>query len=892
VQPDGVSVTVSVHGSARSLYFKDAHGFPALLQNGWLVYAQPDEEGILQPSGLLLGHEDPQEHSLQPLSGLPAIPPPRAGTVSPGQRLHPRIQSASAAPAKHNGSNLPHASAATTGTVDNLVLLLRFSDHGPGGQNRTLPPDADVSTIMNAVGGDPVLAPTGSVRDAYLEYSYNQLTLDSVVVGWLDVPNTEVYYANNNSGLTSLTWDLITDGLNLADPLVDFSQFDDDNDGVIDSITFLHSGYGAEWVSTDQYGTSYFDRMWSHRWSIPTWTSAEGVTVSDYHISPGLWGVSGSEPGHIGVVVHETGHFFGIPDLYDTNGNGQGIGNWDVMAAGSWGFDGSQQNPTHMSAWTKMNLGWMQPQLLGPGTGLVLQELANHPEAFLIQNGYPQGEYLLLEYRNQVGFDAAIPQPGLLVWHVDETKGILGFNNVNADEGYPGQSGWPSNNNHYRLALLQADGGYDMEMNFDRGDSADPYHDGGVDQINDSTTPSLESYQGGSITSAGNDLNDITENGSSGSFDYDNALTPEITPGTLPAAVVGVPYQLQISALSGAAPQEFRELLDNPQYTESDLGSNQFSGGGSGQGWHADDDLWSLALPFDFPFYDGLYSTVYVSSNGFLDFAPVEADPANHENYMRFARRIAPLWEDLRTDGSGQDIFVDTGTPGQVRIRWDAETFDNGDPCNFRVVLFQNGDLRFDYGSGNTGIEATVGISSGTGPGDVLLSQYDMATDLGNEDSVEFQFSGSQLPAGLQLSSSGLVSGTPTQSGSSNFSTQRTDTALRFDRESFSLQVDAASPGSPTLASYPQTSRAGDTQTLRTSGGSALNPALLFLTHVNGTPFFRYIIGGVFDSFGVWHLAGPVPVEPNLPGSTLTFTVFEVAPGAFIPSNSLTLAFQ
>ena len=186
--------------------------------------------------------------------------------------------------------------ALVLGSVENLVLLLRFSNHGPAGQNRTLPSAANVTTIMNAVGGDPILAPTGSVRDHYLENSYGQFTIDSTVVGWLDMPNTEVYYADGDSGGTPLTWDLITEGLEAADPLVDFADFDVDGDGWIDAITFLHSGYGAEFGGFDQYGTYYVDRMWSHKWTIPTWTSNEGVKVGDYSISPGLWDVAGSPP--------------------------------------------------------------------------------------------------------------------------------------------------------------------------------------------------------------------------------------------------------------------------------------------------------------------------------------------------------------------------------------------------------------------------------------------------------------------------------------------------------------------------------------------------------------------------------------------------------------------
>jgi M6 family metalloprotease-like protein len=253
--------------------------------------------------------------------------------------------------------------AGGSGTVKNLVVLMRFFNHGPGDQDRTLPSAADVDKIMNAPGGDPVLAPTGSVNDHYQEMSYGQFAIDSFVADWVTVPETEIDYANGNSGLTSKTWDLITDGLNLVDASVDFSDFDEDGDGFVDAITFLHSGYGAEWGGTDSYGTHYSDRMWSHKWSIPTWTSAEGISVRAYHISPGLWAISGSDPGRIGVVSHETGHFFGMPDLYDTDGSSNGNGNWCLMAAGAWGFDGSQRNPSHMQAWAKSKLGWIQPTL-------------------------------------------------------------------------------------------------------------------------------------------------------------------------------------------------------------------------------------------------------------------------------------------------------------------------------------------------------------------------------------------------------------------------------------------------------------------------------------------------------------------------------------------------
>src|SRR6185295_9477537 len=108
----------------------------------------------------------------------------------------------------------------------------------------------------------------------------------------------------------------------------------------------------------------------------------EGVSVGDYNISPGLWATSGSGPGRIGVVCHELGHFFGLPDLYDTDGSSEGSGNWDLMAAGSWSFDGSQHYPSHMSAWCKMKLGWIAPERLLPGAHSAAQ-IETSPSLFM-----------------------------------------------------------------------------------------------------------------------------------------------------------------------------------------------------------------------------------------------------------------------------------------------------------------------------------------------------------------------------------------------------------------------------------------------------------------------------------------------------------------------------
>ena len=788
-QPDGTRVRLRFAGNAFAHWYEDEQGYPVLATAGGYMYAQPDATGTWISTGIRVGSADPATLGAQP-GQIPQAPQglnrPPQWNAEHGHDHAPTTTGSGSVP---QPQALPGALAASsTGTVKNLVICMRFSNHGPSGQNRTLPTQSDVDKIMNAVGGDPTLAPTGSVRDHYLQGSYGLLTINSTVVAWVDVPNTETYYANANSGLTSRTWELITAGLQAADPLVNFSQFDADGDGWIDAITFLHSGYGAEWGGNDQYGTNYVNRMWSHKWEIPAWTSAEGIKVSDYNISPGLWGTSGTGPGRIGVVCHELGHFFGLPDLYDTNGSGQGIGNWCLMAGGSWGFDGSQRYPSHMSAWCKAKLGWLKPERILPGTYTAAQ-VETSPTVYRIDTGYPVGEYLLIENRQNVGFDAQLAQSGLCVWHVDETKGSMTQNSPNTEEGFPTQAGWPTNNKHYRVALLQADGGYDMERNLDRGDNADPYRSGGVTLIDGSTTPNLKAYQGGTIVTNGNRIDSISATGANMSFQFVNTTGPSITTTTAPIANLSTPYSLQLNSTGGTSPIVWTERAPLADYSSASQSPATFTLGGTAQNWNADEGMWAYTLPFRFPFYDQSYDRIVVSSNGFIDFQTGDAEAGNRPDWMRFFPRIAPLWDDLRTDQAGQNIFIDTSTAGQVRIRWAAAHFDSGSACNFAVRLYSDGRIRFEYGSGNTGLTPTVGISRGDSTSWNLPASLNSQSTLTNAVPMLFTRTGSQLPPGLSLSTGGLLSGTPTQTGTWTIIFRATDNLRRYAERSIVVSV-------------------------------------------------------------------------------------------------------
>ncbi|MBW3535957.1 MAG: M6 family metalloprotease domain-containing protein, partial [Gemmatimonadetes bacterium] len=304
---------------------------------------------------------------------------------------------------------------------------------------------------------------------------------------------------------------------------VDWGRFDNDgpdgvpnsgdDDGYVDVLAVMHPTHGAECGDPGIY-----DRVWSHRWSLSgalgqvfdTGTpSASGgfIKIDDYTIQPVLACSPTGAINQIGVFAHELGHGFGLPDLYATGDSGHaGIGRWGLMGTGSWGcgaFD--PDRPCHMSAWSKAALGWVDVETLPREADLgtvALDPVVTSGRVLMVDAGDGSGEYFLLENRQRQGYDASLPEPGLLVWHID-----------------PDQVGrrWPvnavnSDPRHMGVWLRQADGRDDLgRVGGNRGDTGDPFPgSGGAAAFHAGSSPRSFSHRG---TATGVTLMDISRSG-------------------------------------------------------------------------------------------------------------------------------------------------------------------------------------------------------------------------------------------------------------------------------------------------------------------------------------------------------------------------------------------
>ena len=350
----------------------------------------------------------------------------------------------------------------------------------------------------------PTLRPY-SVKTYYEEISRNLITMNGVVFNPVVTNNTDTYYEDGCDGIglnqfgqpvqcahpglngTSARFgELLIEVLTkLDDGSVDWGQFDNngpdgipnsvDDDGFVDFISFIQPEIDGA------CGTTH---LWAHRFVISgvsgvnytTQTPRPGggtVRIRDYTLQSGQGGNGSCSAGQImsiGTMAHETGHAFGIPDLYDTQGQSEGIGEWGIMGSGNYS---RAYSPAGFEAWSLAEMGWVTVDTLTTSQTVTVNPVQTSDTVFYIPLEGTD-EYLLLENRDSLLSDTAQmsaafsrkKSPGLLIWHIDLSRiaGGLIDNSVNSGTTHG-------------VALEQADGLNDLRVfvGGNRGDTGDPY---------------------------------------------------------------------------------------------------------------------------------------------------------------------------------------------------------------------------------------------------------------------------------------------------------------------------------------------------------------------------------------------------------------------------------
>ncbi|MGW9427316.1 immune inhibitor A domain-containing protein [Streptomyces decoyicus] len=233
-----------------------------------------------------------------------------------------------------------------------------------------------------------------SLAKYYEKQSSGRYSVQGEVSDWVKVDYNEARYGSNYCGQTNCAsaWDLIRDGVNqwakdqkakgrtdaqIKTDLAKYDQWDrydhdgdgnfNEPDGYIDHFQIVHAGEDESAGG----GVQKTNAIWAHRWYAygtdagrtgPGANKAGGTQIGDTGIWVGDYTMQ-PENGGLGVFAHEYGHDLGLPDEYDTSGTGESsVDFWSLMSGGSWlgtGKDSIGDLPGDMSAWDKLQLGWL-----------------------------------------------------------------------------------------------------------------------------------------------------------------------------------------------------------------------------------------------------------------------------------------------------------------------------------------------------------------------------------------------------------------------------------------------------------------------------------------------------------------------------------------------------
>jgi M6 family metalloprotease-like protein len=246
----------------------------------------------------------------------------------------------------------------------------------------------------------------GSVKDFYLEASYNKLDVQTTVVGPFTAQNNHAYYGNGDAR------DLAHEAVLAAKASgVNFAEFAIGTN--VPNFYMIFAGHGQE-------AGGGANCIWSHAWSLKQAIYFDGVRISSYACSPELRGGSGRNITRIGVICHELGHSFGELDYYDTNyatgGQYDGTGNWDLMASGSWNDGG--RTPALPNPRSKVYIyGWANATELDNAQTVTIPSARIYDNAYFRINTQTPNEYYILENKIRGGFDNSIPGANMLIYH-------------------------------------------------------------------------------------------------------------------------------------------------------------------------------------------------------------------------------------------------------------------------------------------------------------------------------------------------------------------------------------------------------------------------------------------------------------------------------------------
>lgn len=420
-QADGTTITVRAYGDEDLSYFLASDG-TLLYQEGTNFYiAGVKADGTLYSTGVLA-----HEPSMRTIKEISAIKAQNAKAFYNSMETQAKANKVRREPMTPDNSLLP-----SLGKHKIPVILVEFSDVEFSVEN----PKATFDKYLNGKElfnkeTDPEMGQNyASVAKYFKDMSFGKFEPEFEVYGPVNLGKPLATYGAGYSSQENMGL-LLTDACTAVDDEVDFTQYDSNDDGNIDLIYIIYAGFSQSIAGNST------DCIHPKSGYLSLAKSFDGMDVKRYGVNNELNGTPADQANGpiingIGLFCHEFSHCMGLKDHYDINGRGYGTGFWDIMCFGC--YNGNSFLPAEYNSYEKMFCGWKEPIVLNAEPQKIegMKALAAGGDTYIFYNDGNENEYYMLENRQKTGWDAALPGEGLIVLHVDYSKGAWEDNQVN-----------------------------------------------------------------------------------------------------------------------------------------------------------------------------------------------------------------------------------------------------------------------------------------------------------------------------------------------------------------------------------------------------------------------------------------------------------------------------
>lgn len=274
-----------------------------------------------------------------------------------------------------------------------------------------------------------------SVQSYYRKSSYGKLNMEITVLNeWFTPSKTASYYNSYSDEDCDGSTLILQEALAYYDNQIDFTEYDYDKDGYIDSVWLIYN-YAVDFDSSD----SLF-------WAFTYWNYQENEYdgVKSYYYAwagidfmhPTKEEAGYYDPTDITIdahtYIHETGHLLGLDDYYDYD---------EDSGANSYGFYGCDMmdfNIGDHSAISKLLLGWVTPTIVeGKGEGSIELKSFTTSGEFIIVADHSLStiydSYWTIEFYTNDGlnahdkpYDSAQTAYGIRIMEIHAEKNMVG----------------------------------------------------------------------------------------------------------------------------------------------------------------------------------------------------------------------------------------------------------------------------------------------------------------------------------------------------------------------------------------------------------------------------------------------------------------------------------